>query len=63
MKPIHYGALLLLGAIWGASFLFIGLAVDEFGPLFMMFLRVLIGGLVLVALASLQFFSEAGQPK
>ena len=33
MKPIHYGALLLLGAVWGASFLFIGIAVPEFGPL------------------------------
>lgn len=53
MKPIHYGALLLLGAIWGASFLFIGVAVDEFGPLAMMFLRVLMAGLILVALASL----------
>lgn len=51
MKPIHYAALLLLGSIWGASFLFIGLAVHEFGPLLLMFLRVLGAGLVLVGLA------------
>ena len=40
MKPIHYGALLLLGAVWGASFLFIGVAAPEFGPLSLMFARV-----------------------
>lgn len=53
MKPIHGVAILLLGAIWGASFLFIGLAVKEFGPLCLMFLRVLIAGLLLMLLASL----------
>lgn len=53
MKPVHYGALLLLGAIWGASFLFIGVAVPDFGPLMLMFLRVLIAGLILLAAALL----------
>ena len=53
MKPIHYAALLLLGAVWGASFLFIGLAVPEFGPLPLMFARVLIAGLLLLLFASL----------
>jgi drug/metabolite transporter (DMT)-like permease len=54
MKPIHSGALLLLGAIWGASFLFIGVAVAEFGPLSLMFLRVLAAGLILVGLATMK---------
>lgn len=49
MKPIHYGALLLLGTMWGASFLFIGIAVHDFGPLTLMFLRVLAAGLILLA--------------
>lgn len=53
MKPIHYGALLLLGAIWGASFIFIGVAVKEFGPLVLMFLRVVIAGLILLGLVYL----------
>jgi drug/metabolite transporter (DMT)-like permease len=53
MRPIHFAALLLLGAIWGASFLFIGLAVVEFGPLPLMFLRVLTAGLILAVLAYL----------
>jgi drug/metabolite transporter (DMT)-like permease len=51
MKPIHFGALLLLGAIWGASFLFISAAAHDFGPLALMFVRVLIAGLVLLVYA------------
>lgn len=51
MKPIHFIALLLLGAIWGASFLFIGFAVESFGPVMLMFLRVFIAGLILVIVA------------
>ncbi len=51
MKPLYGGALLLLGAIWGASFLFIGLAVKAFGPVVMMFLRVAVAGAILAALA------------
>jgi len=48
MKPIHIAALVLLGAIWGASFLFIREAAHDFGPIVLMFLRVLLAGLVLV---------------
>lgn len=51
MKPLYLGALLLLGAIWGASFLFIGLAVKAFGPVVMMFLRVAVAGAILAGLA------------
>lgn len=51
MKPIHYAALALLGAVWGASFLFIGVAVPEFGPLMLMFARVLIAGLIMLGVA------------
>lgn len=53
MKPIQFGALLLLGAIWGASFLFIGIAVSEFGPLALMFVRVLLAGMILLVVAYL----------
>ncbi len=51
MRPWSVGALLLLGAIWGASFLFIGLAVQAFGPVVMMFLRVTTAGAILAGLA------------
>lgn len=43
------GALTLLGAIWGASFIFIRMAVEPFGPIFMMAVRVLLATLVLFA--------------
>lgn len=53
MKSIHYIALFLLGAVWGASYLFIGVAVPEFGPLPLMLLRVLVAGLILLVVAIL----------
>lgn len=55
MKLIHFAALLLLGAIWGASFSFINVAINELHPLFLMFGRVLFAGLVLAGVA---FFSQ-----
>jgi drug/metabolite transporter (DMT)-like permease len=48
MKPIHLGALILLAAIWGASFLFIREAAHDFGPLALMFLRTFLASLVLI---------------
>ncbi len=42
--------LILLAAIWGSSFLFITLAVDDFGPFALMALRTGIGLLVLLPL-------------
>ena len=48
MNPRELGALILLGAIWGSSFLFIRIAVPALGPFVLMELRV---GLAAVALA------------
>ncbi len=45
---------LLLGAIWGASFMFMRLGAAEFGPLPTAFLRVLIGALFLLPILLLQ---------
>lgn len=53
MKPIHFATLALLGAIWGASFLFIHITVAELGPFTLMFIRVLVAGLALAGLAYL----------
>lgn len=50
MKAIHLGALVLLAAIWGASFLFIRQAAHDFGPSGLMFLRTLLASLVLIAI-------------
>ena len=48
MRPKDLGALILLGALWGGSFLFIRVAVPALGPFVLMELRV---GLAAVALA------------
>lgn len=42
--------LLLLGAIWGAAFLFIRIAVPEFGPVALVEVRVLIAATALMAI-------------
>ena len=47
MKPKDLGALMLLGALWGGSFLFIRVAVPALGPFVLMELRV---GLAVLAL-------------
>lgn len=43
--------LLLLGAIWGTSFMLMRIAVPEFGPLLTTFLRALLGGAALYLFA------------
>lgn len=48
MQAKHIGALILLGAIWGASFIFIRETAHAFGPIGLMFLRVTFGGLTLI---------------
>lgn len=46
--------MLLLGAIWGASFLFMRIAVKEFGPIPLILVRVLFGGGFLLIVAVLR---------
>jgi len=50
MRGHDIADLILLAAIWGSSFLFITLAVDDFGPFALMALRTGIGLLVLLPL-------------
>ena len=52
MKPGDLGALLLLSALWGGSFLFIRVAVPVLGPVTLVEVRVLLAGLALVAYAA-----------
>lgn len=49
MRPTDLFRLLLLSAIWGASFLFIRIAAPVLGPLPTAFFRVLIGAITLAA--------------
>ena len=53
MNAREFGALVLLGAIWGASFLFIRITAPVFGPLFLMAIRVILAGLILAGVAVL----------
>jgi drug/metabolite transporter (DMT)-like permease len=53
MKPRHLLDLVLLAALWGASFLFMRVAAPEFGPLALIELRVGIAAVfLLVVLAA-----------
>ena len=54
MSAIQLTALFALGAIWGASYIFIRIAVEPLGPLFLMFVRVALSGLILLAYARLR---------
>lgn len=49
MTPAHTGRLLLLAAIWGASFLFMRIAAPALGPIVTAELRTLIAGVGLAA--------------
>ena len=50
MRRIDVYVLLLLAAIWGSSFLFIRLAVGDFGPIALSGMRTLIAGVALMPL-------------
>ena len=54
MSIRQLGALFLLGAIWGASYILIRVAVEPFGPVFFMFARVALTALILVGYARLR---------
>lgn len=54
MSITQLGALFLLGAIWGASYIFIRVAVEPFGPVFLMFARVALTAPILVGYARLR---------
>lgn len=51
MKPVQLAALVLLGAIWGASYLFIRVSSAAFGPLMLMAIRVTLAVAVLYVYA------------
>ncbi len=53
MKPNDIFRLILLAAIWGGSYVFIRMIVPVFGAVGTMWLRILIGGLALLAYAAI----------
>src|ERR687898_473444 len=52
MRPRDFAGLALLGALWGASFLFIRVAVPALGPFVLVGLRVGLAALVLALFAA-----------
>jgi drug/metabolite transporter (DMT)-like permease len=49
VKPKELGLLLLLGAIWGLSYVFIRVAAPVMGPAVLMLVRFVVGGLAILA--------------
>lgn len=47
MSPVEWGLLLLLSILWGASFFFVEVALDELSPAWLVFLRVSLGAAAL----------------
>lgn len=54
MSLKQLAALFALGALWGASYIFIRVAVEPIGPLMLMFLRVALTAAILLAYARLR---------
>ena len=54
MSLVSFGLIVLLSAIWGASFMFIKIAVGEIGPMTLAGLRVLVGALALFGVIRLR---------
>ena len=54
MKMKEWGAFALLGLIWGSSFLWIKIAVQEIGPFTLVAFRVVFGLLFSLAVIRLQ---------
>ncbi len=47
MKPTEWGMLILLSIFWGASFFFVEIALRDFQPFTVVFLRVTLAALIL----------------
>ena len=47
MKPTEWGMLILLSIFWGASFFFVEIALRDFQPFTIVFLRVTLAALIL----------------
>jgi len=48
MKPSEWGMLILLSIFWGGSFFFVEIALRDFRPFTVVFLRVTLAALILI---------------
>ena len=51
MGPVEFAALIVLGALWGASFLLIRVGVPAFGPVALVGVRLAIASSIVLAYA------------
>jgi drug/metabolite transporter (DMT)-like permease len=49
MKPAEWGMLLILSIFWGGSFFFVEIALRDFQPFTLVFLRVILAALILIS--------------
>ena len=54
MKPTEWGMLILLSIFWGGSFFFVEIALRDFRPFTLVFVRVTLAALILVAVVYLR---------
>jgi drug/metabolite transporter (DMT)-like permease len=54
MKPIEWGMLVLLSIFWGGSFFFVEIALREFQPFLIVFLRVTLAAVILLGVVFLR---------
>ena len=59
LRLLDLGALLYLGAVWGAAFLFLRIAAPEVGPAWAAEIRLAIGAWILVLVAGRRTFAAA----
>ena len=63
MGPVEWALLLTLGVIWGSSFLFIKIAVGELPSFTVVFLRVALGGLLMVGVLRASGYALPRDPR
>ena len=63
MRPRNVVELIALAAVWGGSFLFMRIAVPEFGPVVVAALRVAGASLLLLPLSAAHPGREVGKKK
>jgi drug/metabolite transporter (DMT)-like permease len=54
MKPIEWGMLVLLSVFWGGSFFFVEIALRDFQPFLIVFLRVTLAAVILLGVVFLR---------
>ena len=52
MELKNWILLILLGAVWGSAFMFIKISADDFGPILLVNLRLLLAGALVPTVSS-----------